>query len=298
MEHFALIFASLIIGFIMRNSRVFPKDMPLILNQFVLYISLPAMALKEIPKLTLSSEIIIPISIAWGVMMLSALAIWLLSYFFKFSKEVVGSLLLVGVLGNTSFVGIPLIEAYLGNEALGYILIYDQLGSFIALSTYGTFISIYYTTTSSVDVKAIAKKIALFPPFLALMVALLFIGNPFPSTIDALLGAFSSTITPLALVAVGMGLRFSLPREDIKPFSVAIFTTLVLSPLFAIVLCAMFGWDTLASKVSIMEASMGPMVSAGVVASISGLAPRLSSSIVGYGILLSFMSSWVIFRLI
>ena len=64
--------------------------------------------------------------------------------------------MLVGVLGNASFVGIPVIQAYFGDSALPYVLMYDQLGSFILRLTYGTFVSIYYSNETKVDVKAIA----------------------------------------------------------------------------------------------------------------------------------------------
>jgi predicted permease len=47
-----------------------------------------------------------------------------------------------------------------------------------------------------------------------------------------------------------------------------------------------------------MEAGMAPMITAGAMASLAGLAPRLSAAIVGYGILVSFFTSailmWVI----
>jgi hypothetical protein len=47
-----------------------------------------------------------------------------------------------------------------------------------------------------------------------------------------------------------------------------------------------------------MEASMAPMITAAAVASMAGLAPRLSSAIVGYGILLSFATTWVVYNFI
>jgi predicted permease len=60
----------------------------------------------------------------------------------------------------------------------------------------------------------------------------------------------------------------------------------------------LFSWQNSAAQISIMEASMGPMITAGVVASMSGLAPKLSASIVGYGTLLSFFTTWVVYKLI
>jgi len=298
MENFALIFVAIFIGYIINKRDVFPKDTPIILNQFILYISLPAMALLQIPKLSFSFEVLVPIIVAWLVMGVSALVIFYISKILKFSKEVTGSLMLVGVLGNTSFVGIPVIQAYFGDSALPYILMYDQLGSFIMLSTYGTFISVYYSSAQDVNVKAIAIKIITFPPFLSLSIALFFIGTTFHPIIISVLSSLASTIVPLALVAVGLQLRFKLPKEDMSPFFSALGVKLILAPILAIFVSMIFSWEGKATLVSIMEAGMGPMITAGAVASMAGLAPRLSSAIVGYGTLISFFTTWILFKFI
>ncbi|QOY55876.1 AEC family transporter [Candidatus Sulfurimonas marisnigri] len=298
MENFALILVSIIIGYFINKLKIFPKETPIILNQFVLYISLPAMILLQIPKLTFSIEVIIPVVVAWIVISVSAIIILFTSKMLNFSKEITGALLLVAVLGNTSFVGIPIINAYLGESALAYVLIYDQLGSFIILSTYGTFIASYYSITSELNIKIILIKILTFPAFIALVIALFFIGTTFHPVVTSVLSSLAVTIVPIALVAVGLQLRFRLPYEDIKPFSVALITKLIIAPLIAYLVCYIFSWDNQASLVSIMESGMGPMITAGVIASMAGLAPRLSSAIVGYGILISFFTTAILFKLI
>ncbi len=296
MENFALIFVAIFIGYIINLKGIFPKDTPIILNQFLIYISLPALILLQVPKLSFSFDVLIPIILAWIVMSLSALIIVFISKILGFSREVTGSLMLVGVLGNTSFVGIPIIQNYFGNEALGFLLMYDQLGTFIFLSTYGIFISIYYSSQQSVNLKAITIKMLTFPTFLALVFSLFFIGVHFHPIVTNVLSSLASTIIPLALVAVGLQLRFKLPKEDIKPFATALAVQLIVAPLIALGACFIFSWQNLAGMVSIMEAGMGPMITAGAVASMSGLAPRLSSAIVGYGTILSFGTTWLVFK--
>lgn len=298
MENFALIFTAILVGYIIGKKKIFAANTPLILNQFILYISIPALVLLKVPQLTFSFEVLIPIFIAWAVIIASAIAIFCLCKFFKFSKEVTGSLMLVGVLGNTTYLGIPIIEAYFGSDSLGYVLIYDQLGTVMGLSTYGTFISVYYSSTSKVDKKALFIKMVSFPPFIALMLALFLMGNSFHPVISSVLSSLASTIIPLALVAVGLQLKFRLPSHELKPFGVALGVKLLFAPIVAISICALFGWDSLAAKVSIMESSMAPMVTAAALASISGLAPRLSSAIVGYGILISFLSTYIVYKII
>lgn len=298
MENFVLILLAIVVGYVINRLNIFSKDAPTILNQFAIYISLPAMILLQIPKLSFSIDMIIPIIVAWLVMGISAILILLLSRFFSFSKEITGSLMLVSILTNSSFLGIPIINAYMGESAMPYVLVYDQLGTFIALATYGTFIASYYSNNSKITFKIITLKVLTFPPFLSLVVALFLIGVEFNPIISKVLSSFASTIVPIALVAVGLQLQLKLPREEIKPFSVALIVKLILAPLIAFVICKIFAWDNQASIVSIMEAGMAPMITAGAIASMAGLAPRLSSAIVGYGIIISFLTTGILFNLL
>ena len=298
MENFVLILLAIVIGYVISRLNIFSKDAPTILNQFVIYISLPAMILLQVPKLSFSIDMVIPIVIAWSVMILSAILILLLSRFFSFSREITGCLMLVSILTNSSFLGIPIINAYMGESALAYVLVYDQLGTFIALATYGTFIASYYSNKTQLTFKIITLKVFTFPPVIALITSLFLMGVEFNPIISKVLNSFASTIVPVALVAVGLQLKLKLPKEDLKPFSVALSVKLIIAPIIAIGISSLFNWNNQASIVSIMEAGMAPMITAGAIASMAGLAPRLSSAIVGYGILISFITTGVLFKVI
>lgn len=298
MENFILILLCIAIGYGISKLHIFSKDAATTLNQFAIYISLPAMILLQIPKLSFSMDTLIPIIIAWAVMTITAVMILFLCKFFDFSKEITGSLLLVAILTNSSFMGIPIINAYMGESALPYVLVYDQLGTFIALAIYGTFIASYYSSKSELSFKIIVYKVLTFPPFLSLVIALFLMGVEFNDTIYKVLSALASTIIPISLVAVGLQLQFKLPKEEIKPFSVALTVKLIMAPIIAFGICKLFGWDNQVAMVSIMEAGMAPMITAGAIASMAGLAPRLSSAIVGYGILISFPTTYLLFNII
>ena len=298
MENFILILLAITVGYFINRLNIFSKEAPAILNQFVIYISLPAMIILQVPKLTFSMDTLIPIIVAWGVMGISAILVLLFARIFSFSKEITGSLMLVAILTNSSFMGIPIINAYMGESSLAYILVYDQLGTFIALATYGTFIASYYSSKSQISFKIITLKVLTFPPFLSLVLALLLMGVEFHPVLSKVLSSFANTIVPIALVAVGLQLQFKLPKEDLKPFSVALFIKLIIAPIIAIVICKIFNWNNQAAMVSIMEAAMAPMITAGAIASMAGLAPRLSSAIVGYGILISFITTGILFGII
>jgi hypothetical protein len=294
MESFFVIILPLAIGYIFSKGKIFDDKAPIILNQFLIYIALPALVLLKIPTIKIDSNVLTPIIISWIVMLSSAVLIVVLSKIMNFARDVTGSLLLVAVLGNTSFLGIPMVTSYLGNGALPYIVIYDQIGTFLALATYGTLIVSLYTNSNGFSIRDIVKKVITFPPFIALVFALLVGDFKYPSAIIKTFEMLSATIVPLALVSVGLQLQLKLPNGTLKPFSVALITKLIFAPLVAVLVCKIFGFSGFAVDVSILESAMGPMITAGVVASMAGLAPRLSASIVGYGILFSFVSVYII----
>ena len=82
-------------------------------------------------------------------------------------------------------------------------------------------------------------------------------------------------------------------KVDVKAIAIKILT-----PLMALGVVYMFSWEGTVANISILQAAMGPMITAGEVASMAGLAPRLSSAIVGYGTIISFLSTWLVFGLL
>ena len=195
-------------------------------------------------------------------------------------------------LGNTGFVGIPLIEAHLGAAAIPYVILYDQLGTFIALNTYGIAVACYYSATAP-SVKKIVRNILTFPPFIALVFALLLSSLVYPLWLDAALERFSSTLVPVVMVAVGLQWRLKLSAEYLLPFLLGLLAILVISPAMAWLGMTLFGVKGLVAKVVILEAAMPAMISAGVLAISYQLAPRFVAALVGYSLLLGLMTVWI-----
>lgn len=103
----------LIAGITFRRFNVFPENSSQVLNQFVIYVSLPALILITIPKLQLSQNFAMVALTPWLALLLSVLLVLLLSHFFNWDRQTKGVLLLLVPLGNTSFLGIPMVKAFL-----------------------------------------------------------------------------------------------------------------------------------------------------------------------------------------
>ena len=298
MGTFLFILFLMLAGYFLKSIKLFPKDTSTVLNLFVIYISLPAVIINEVPKIAFSGEILIPVFIAWVTTILGALVILLLSHLFSWDKGTTGALLLVAVLGNTSFLGIPMVSHYFGVEGLPYVIIYDQLGSFLALSTYGAVVIAIYSKDSQFNVKAIITKIVKFPPFISLMIAFALNGVEFHPDLTKALSTLGNTLIPLALISVGYNLQLKIPKKDMSAFILGITTKLVVLPIFAFLVVYIFKMEGFVTDVSVFESAMGPMITAGVVATMAGLAPKLVSSILGYGIFLSIITTASVFELI
>ncbi|RVU33182.1 AEC family transporter [Rheinheimera riviphila] len=291
MDNFLLILIYLCIGMLARRIPKFTDDTPVVLNAFVLYIALPALILQKIPALTFSTALLIPAVVPWILLLIVVATVLLLSRIFGWSREVTAALLIVLPLGNTSFLGFPMIEAFFGGDHLPYALIYDQVGSFVALATYSTILAAAYSPSAEqATLKSMSLKIVTFPPFLALMLALLLRNFSYPPLFQALIDNLAATLVPLIMVAVGFTLRFSLGGERLSPLLSGITIKLVLMPLLVYAGCYALGLEGKAVTVSVFEAAMPPMISAGAIAIMAGLAPRMVANLVGFGLLVSFIT--------
>jgi len=168
----------------------------------------------------------------------------------------------------------------------------------LALSTYGAVVIAIYSDEGTISTKNILKKIFKFPPFIFLIIAFAINGVEFHPDISKSLSTLGNTLIPLALISVGFNLQLKIPKEDMKPFILGIGNKLIIVPLFGFLTMYIFGLKGFITEVSVLESAMGPMITAGVVASIAGLAPKLVASILGYGIFISIFTiatvSWLL----
>lgn len=294
-ENLILIFICLTAGILLKTAKILPPKTHLGLNAFIIYISLPAVALYHIPKIELSSQLLLPISVAWLCFGISFLLFRLLGKKLGWSNKLIGCITLTAGLGNTSFIGFPIIEAAYGPEAVPIGLILDQMGSFLVLSTLGIATAGYYSKGKA-DIGSIARKVLLFPPFIAFVLAFLiqFTGWDFPAEVQPVFLKLGATITPLAMVSVGLQLSIDIKSRHWPFLGMGLAYKLILFPLLLTLPLWIFvnEW-TLIQKTSVLEAAMAPMITAAIVASAHGLKPKLSSMMLGIGIPVSFLSLWV-----
>ena len=292
MNNFILIFVCLFIGVVFQNIKQIPKNAHKFLNWIVVYICLPALALYYIPKVKWDNQLLFPIGVAWIGFVISY---FFFSYLGKkrgWPRKLIGCLIICAGLSNTSFLGFPIIEALYGEEGLRTAIIVDQPGSFVVLSTLGVFVTTLYSKGSS-DGFQIAKKIILFPPFIAFLLACFMnvFHFDFHEYVQFGLQKIGSVMTPLAMIAVGLQLQFDRKSKHFKFLRLGLFYKLMLTPAMIYLLyVVILDQHSQMIQVSLIEAAMAPMISSSIIASSYGLKPRLCSMMIGFGIPLSFIT--------
>jgi predicted permease len=286
-DAFALIFSMLALGLLFQRLRVFPDSAAEVLNKVVLYICLPAAVLRYAPRLALGPEVLAVAAVPWVLVGATVLAVSGVTRWLGLRRDEHAVLLLCVALGNTSFLGYPLVRALLGEAALPYAVIYDQFGAFLILSTFGLYVLARYGGDAEPTPRDMLRRVATFPPFLAMVFGLTLMPAGPPSWIDGGLQRLADALLPLVVLAIGLGLKLKLPRDELRPLAAGLALKLAVMPAVALGLAALLRLDGVQHDTVVLESAMPPMVTAAALAISHRLAPGLASALVGYGILLS-----------
>lgn len=300
MLNFGLIVVCFSLGLLLQRIGRFPSNAAPSLNAFIIHVSLPAVVLTQLPALLkqpIGFSMLIPIAMPWVLFGLA-------HGFFRWwgarsgwSRSLVGAVTLTAGLGNTSFVGFPLLEALVGPKAIGVGILLDQLGTFLVLSTLGLVAAVRFSSTSNgaPSLAQTLRRVFQFPPFLALLAAFLWVawGHSSDHPMTHILERLAGTLVPLALVGVGLQLRLSRAvlaqrwRQLLAGLGFKLFLAPVVFYLVYVVLLQQRGEIV---HITLLEAAMAPMITAAVVANEFELDGEMANLMVGLGIPLSLLT--------
>ena len=292
MSNLILLFVCLIIGIVLKKSKIIPDNFHTSLNAFVINISLSAFSLYYISKIELNSSVIYPVLVVWIGIFAAILFFAGLGKIFGWKTSLIGALIMCAGFGNTSFVGIPLIQAMYGEEGLKTVMLVDQPG-FVALSTVGILVANFYSGSKDSLLKHLSK-ILKFPPFIAFVVALLLnlFSIEIPKDFDEVLMKLGATTVPLALVSVGSQMQWKkIEKKEGFHLFIGLLFKLVLLPLIILVIYKyIFHQNGDVIDICILEAAMAPMITAAIIASAHDLEPKFCNLMVAVGIPLSILT--------
>ena len=290
MEAYLSVLVLMLAGRLLGLTRLLPDATPEVLNRVVVTLCLPAVMLVHVPRLELSAALAPLVWTPWLLLGASVALVLVAARLLEFRRDVTAALLLLGPLGNTSFLGYPMTAALLGEHAVPLAVVYDQFGSFLMLCSYAMVVLAILGSGPAPGLADVARRIVSFPPFLVLLFALAFGHDWLPGWSMGLVEQVADMLLPLVMLAIGMGLRLRLVPRYRLPLALGLTAKLVLLPAFATGLMLLTATPAPISQVVILESAMPPMVTAAILLAGAGLAAPLANALVAWGIVLSVVT--------
>jgi predicted permease len=277
-------FALIGLGWGAGRLRFFPDAATEYLTRFVFYFALSAMLFRFAANLSLAEIFDARFAAAY---LAGCLAVYLLATLVARLRGISAAEAAVeaqcAVVGNTGFLGVPLLTALLGQQAAGPILMLLS----IDLIVFSSLITLIITGTreghlSPRIVKALLLGLCRNPMIVAMVAGLAVssLGLSLPAPVEEFTAILGAAATPCALFAIGA----SLASKTTERLSVALwlsFAKLILHPLaVAVAALFVFAVEPFAAGVMIAAAALPVAGNVYILARNYGVAPqRVSASI-------------------
>jgi predicted permease len=209
---------------------------------------------------------------------------YVLGTFFKLERPAMTSILITTMFANTGNYGLPLVAFAFGEEALSYAGIY-----FVTTTLLFYTVGVLIASLGHMSLKDAAFGLLKIPTLYAVLVAVLM--NTFsiqlPGPVARAVDLAAGGTIPLMLILLGVELTRVELTGSARAMQLSVGLRLLVAPMIALLLTALFGISGPAWQGSVTEASMPSMVSATVLATEYQLDSKLVTAIVFISTLLS-----------
>jgi hypothetical protein len=242
------------VGILLRRLHVLSTQDATSIRKFVFNVSLPALTFISLYSnpISLKALWIIP-----GVIVIQAIGYLTFRLVPMRYRETIFS----GFLGNTGFMGYPVVQAILGQGALSLAVIYEQTHSFMIFSTW-----IHKNVRSLIN-----------PPLVAMLLALILKRVALPQFFTDACQLVGNSTSPLAMLFVGLTVDLDFNWRALIPASIK----LALVPAMALALTLVLPVAGDIRSVFILQSAMPTMVASVVYGAEIGLdVQKLSRNVV------------------
>jgi predicted permease len=273
-------FLLIILGYGLKRLRVLhPAHVP-ILNGLVLNVTLPALVLLGLLRApALSPRLGLPVLALYFTEIAALGLVYGIGRLLRFPNRTLGAVLLVGVFGNTGFIGYPMTLAIFPKQFPNAILL-DQFGMTLPLYLMAAVVGARLGGgDGSGGHGAAIGRFFRSPIFLSAMLGLGLHSLPIPpifahtallhrvgAILMQCLGYLGQGTTPLVLLALGVALRPGAVRKQPLALLIACGSKLIVCPVLVWLVCRAFGITGEVRADTILQTAMPTAVMASVLA--------------------------------
>jgi predicted permease len=203
---------------------------------------------------------------------------------FKLERPVLISILITTMFANTGNYGLPLVSFAFGEKALPYASIY-----FITTTTLFYTLGVLIASLGHMNIKEAALGLFKIPTLYAVALAILINAwsIAIPAPVYRAVELASGGTIPLMLILLGVELSRVELSGNIRAMQLSVVLRLLIAPLGAFLLAALFGFKDVVRQGAVTQASMPSMVSATVLATEYQLDSKLITAIIFISTILS-----------
>ena len=285
MDIMIIIVFLILVGYLSKYFGILKEKDRTVLNNIVVYIAMPSTIFLTIMKNVSPGDLPIFLKLPFlifTIFFICGIIGFTVGKLLKLNNQSIGGLILVCALGNTGFLGYPIIYGFYGMEGLTRAIFCD-MGSVFASLLIGTYVGITFGVNKDHGSPSILREILKFPPLLTgiLSIVLIFLGftiEDFPNYVINTLNYLSNATIPLIMISLGLSLSPSSARFGVLFGIIALIVRMVFAPLLAIILTTSFSVEGLDKNVVILQSAMPSAMMSLVFSLLYGLDIKLVAS--------------------
>lgn len=229
------LFLIMVVGYVLRKRNVFDEEANVRFTRLIIYVSLPAQIIKAFVAnqgIVSNGEVILMFGISLLAYLLYAIVGVLFIIMIRVPADKRSTYLFMMMFGNVGFMGFPLTEALLGEEALIYAVIFNVIFNLLVYS-----FGILMIGKKEEKFQFPIKKLLNMPLISAVLSIILYFGNiQFPEVLVKSLDFMGNITTPVAMLILGSTIAGMPWKELFDEWRIYVFTgfKLLLIPILVI----------------------------------------------------------------
>ena len=243
------------LGYLLKKVNLLSTEDIGVLNKLVINVAMPCLIflslytadLSNIANLTLMPVLCLIVGT------ISALIVFIILSVKGYSKKKKWSVIIPVAIGNTAFLGFPVILGVFGQTALIRAIFFD-MGTLIMFISLSIILMVNFGGT----LREVAKSILKFPPLWAFIMGISFnlLNISIGGVASDVLGYLASAAIPIIMISLGLSLRFKGLKRNLNLAGLTVIVKLLIGPIVAAIALTFFGLSGLEHNVAIVQAAM------------------------------------------
>lgn len=301
MEIILIIIMMLLLGYFLKAAGVLTEADKRTLNGIVINVSMPLTIFLSMMRNIRAGDLLGYFRLTLLMILVSAVCMGVaygIGRVLRLERPSLFAFMLVCGIGNTAFMGFPLITGFFGTEGL-IRAIFCDVSTVLSMVVASTIFGMRLTGSR----RNIFRELVKFPPLIAWMISVVLISIGFsvdmlPTVLVDCMDMVAAVTTPLIMISLGLTLSPRHLKTALVPSLSAGAVRLIFAPLIAVGLAALFGLSGLEQSVFIVEAGMSPALALIIFSEIYGMDSKLISGATFLTTVLSLLTVPVIVSLV